>query len=152
MAQLIIRADPGKRAYRLRCRFVIDAAPAQPYFRQAWERELEKAKYETAERFVRDMAKKGWEYLGRYPWRFRGPFPVMPIVTLPRRSQSRWHIPSRELLAAVQAGYRPVEHTDAVIRDIPVLSHSDRCEYELSAVFIHKTILVEVPDREEEIT
>ena len=146
--ELLLRPDLGKKAMRLKCRFVIDAAPAQPYYRAIWERELEKAKYKAMDWFVKDMAKEGWTYLEKHDVRMRGPFAATVTVT-PVKSQ--WHIPSRDLISAVQSGYR----FDASAQDggcaysVPLLGETDSWEFELAAVFVRNTILIEYDEKEE---
>lgn len=145
VAELMLRPDLGKRAYRLRCRFTIGAMPSA--------RTLEKAKYHAAELFVRDMKQQGWEYLDHYGFRMTGPFPATEAVTVPKRSQqARWHIPSHELLPALLAGYRvPMPVEPSIVRCVPTISTTDAWEYELAGVFIRDTILTEVPDPHEEM-
>ena len=144
--ELLLRPDLGKKAYRLRCRFVVGAHPS--------ERTLEKAKYEAADLFVADMAKQGWQWLSKHSFRIRGPFPQVQTVTLPKASlQERWHVPSRELLPAISAGYpgpRPAGD-GGYARLVPLMAETDAWEYELAGVFIRDTIQVEVPDAHEEM-
>ena len=52
------RPDPGKKAYRLHARFEIGAYPSK--------RQLEKAMHYWMDRFIADMAKRGYQYLDRY--------------------------------------------------------------------------------------
>ena len=144
MVVTLVRPDRGKRAYRLRCRFQIDAFPKASF--------LEKAKYAAAEAFVRDMAKRGWQHVEKYGFRMTGPFPATVTVNLPKRSQQMpWAIPSRDLLPAIQAGYRfgPRESSSPYISEVPLLGETDRWEYELAGVFVHETILTESPDEHE---
>ena len=144
--ELLLRPDLGKKAYRLKCRFVIGAYPS--------ERTLEKAKYHAADLFVTDMAKQGWQYVSRHGFTLKGPFPATETVILPKRSaQERWHVPSRELLPAIQAGYRARTGVDGgYARAVPLLSETDAWEFELAGVFTHDTIMTEVPDPHEERT
>jgi|SRR3972149_2774279 len=144
--ELLLRPDLGKKAYRLRCRFRIGAYPS--------ERTLEKAKYKAAELFVRDMAKQGWEHLEPHGFKMSGPFPATETGYLPKRSQQeRWHVPSRELIGAVLNSYTPrlpVAHDNSYARIVPLVTETDDWEFELAAVFVHPTILTEVPDAHEE--
>ena len=143
--ELLLRPDLGKKAYRLKCRFVIGAYPS--------EGTVEKAKYHAADLFIADMAKQGWQYVSRHGFTMKGPFPATQMIMLPKRSeQERWHTPSRELLSAAQAGYRARTGADGgYVRPVPLLSDTDAWEFELAGVFTHDTILTEVPDPHEEI-
>ena len=142
--ELLLRPDLGKKAYRLRCRFVIGAYPSA--------RMLEKAKYHAADLFVADMAKQGWQYVSRHGFTLKGPFPATVTIELPNvGQQERWHVPSKELLPAVQAGYRARTGVDGgYAQPVPLLTDTDAWEFELAGVFTHATIMTEVPDAHEE--
>lgn len=145
MPELLLRPDLGKKAYRLRCRFSVGAFPS--------ERSLEKAKYAAAEMFVTDMAKQGWHYLDRHGFKMTGPYPAVEVVQLPKRSQQeRWHVPSADIMSAVATGTRigRIAQDGGYAKPVPLLAESDRWEFELAAVFTHKTILTEYPDKHEE--
>ena len=135
-AELLFRRDLGKRPYRLRCRFQIDARP-----KAEW---LEKAKIAAAEAFVRDLRKQGFEYMDVHGIRMTGPYAVAVIPRLPKRSQQEpWHVNAREMLPAALAGYRPPAPSGmGPVGTIPLLGHSEKWEYELAAVFIHETMLM----------
>ena len=138
---LLLRPDLGKKAYRLRCRF---STPAYP--KAAW---LEEAKYTAAEQFVKDLAKQGFQYLDRHGFQMTGPFPKLNISsTLPRHS---WQYSAREALARMQAGL-PVgdRHGRSHVSAVSPLDASEEWDYELAGVFIHNTILTEMPDAHEE--
>lgn len=143
--ELLLRPDLGRRPYRLKCRFVVGAFPS--------ERTLEQAKYKAADMFVRDMEKQGWQNVEKHGFKMSGPFPHVETINLPSRSQQQqWHTPSRELIAAVQAGHRPKlpAQNGGYARVVPRLPEIDDWEFELAGVFIHETILTEVPDEHEE--
>jgi len=145
VTEVIIRPERGKKAYRLRCRFRVEAHPS--------ERWLEKAKYRAAEEFVRDMAKQGWEYLSKHGFKMTGPYPAIETVRLPKASQQpQWHIPSRDMLEAIQAGYRlnPPPDEGGYAKTVPLIDETDKWEYELAGVFLREKILSEVPDKHEE--
>lgn len=145
MPELLLRPDLGKKAYRLRCRFRIGAFPS--------ERTLEKAKYEAAGLFVRDMAKQGWQHVEKHGFRMSGPFAAVETISLPKRSQQeRWHTPSRELLPAMLAGYRVPSPSSngSYVKSVPPIAETDSWEFELAAVFVHETILTELPAPHEE--
>jgi|SRR3990167_1466215 len=145
MPELLLRPDLGRKAYRLRCRFVIDAAPVLPHYRAIWERELEKAKYKAAELFVRDMARDGWAYLDGHGVTMTGPFPA--TVTVASRP-SEWHIPSRDLMAAAHYRFSPPRNGNVLT--VPLLEETGSWEFELAAVFSRDTIVMEYPDKREE--
>lgn len=135
---LLIRPDLGKMAYRLKCRFVIASGHGQ--------RELEQAKYKAADWFIKDMHKEGWEYIERYGFRLRGPFPATPVpVTIRRKA----HLSAKNMIDQVRMGARFLADNIPIFT-VPLLEETDKWEYELAGVFMHKTILVEVPDIWEE--
>ncbi len=143
--ELILRPDLGKKPYRLKCRFVIGAYPSA--------RALEKGKFEAADLFVRDMAKQDFDYVDHYGFKMSGPFPAVETVTLPSASQQeRWHTPSAEMITAIRAGYQPEQlaRNGGYAKSVPLISETDAWEFELSGVFVHDTILTEVPDPHEE--
>lgn len=133
LPELLIRPDLGKRPYRLRCRFTIDAFP-KPHW-------LEKAKYAAAEAFVRDMAKQGFEYVDRLGVTMTGPFPTVEIASSLRRP--------REHFSARRPDFRRKE-PGSMATTLPALTEMPRWDYELAMVFVHKTLLVEIPTAEEE--
>jgi hypothetical protein len=143
-SHVLLRQKRDKKAYRLRCRFKIDSLP-----RPEW---LEKAKFAAAERFVEDMRKQGWEYVGKFGFKMTGPFPATETVILPKRGeQARWHLPSADLLPAIEAGYR-IGQTPAsdYTQEVPLLGETGCWEYELAGVFAHEQILTEYADPHEE--
>jgi hypothetical protein len=141
MTEVLIRRDLGTRPYRLRCRFTIDAHPSK--------RSLEKAGYASAKMFIRDMKLQGFEYMDRYGFEMTGPYPAIATITVPKRSRQKWHLPSKELMAAVAAGYRPSNPGNGNgVQTVPLINETDRWDFELSAVFLHDTILTELPEKE----
>lgn len=144
MLELLLRPDLGKKAYRLKCRFVIGAYPS--------ERTLEKAKFHAADLFVRDMAKQDWENVSKHGFQMRGPFAAVQVVNLPKRSQQeRWHTPSKDMIAAIHAGYTPSLPTAPnYVQTVPDVAEADDWEFELAGVFVHSTIMTELPDPHEE--
>ncbi len=138
--ELLIRPDLGKRPYRLRCRFDIDAYPS--------ERSLEKAKFAAAEMFVKDMKKQGFEYWEKHGFTMTGPYSAVDTITLPKRGKGP--LPSKDIMAAVAAGYRPGQPSNSNgVKTVPLITETDRWAFELSGVFIHDTILTELPDKKE---
>lgn len=143
MVEVLVRPDRGYRAYKLKCRFAVEARP-NPRF-------LEKAKYVAAEAFVRHMAMQGWTYLDKYGFKMTGPYPTVQSVVLPKHSQQgRWHEPSAEIMAAVEAGARYRAPRNGLVSTVPLLGETDKWDYELVGVFVRKTIMAEVPDSHEE--
>lgn len=141
--ELLLRPDLGKKAYRLRCRFVIGAYPSE------WT--LEKAKFHAADLFVKDMAKQGWENVSKHGFKMSGPFAPVQVVNLPKASQQeQWHTPSKDMIAAITAGYRPPPPAPNYVQTVPDVAECDDWEFELAGVFVHPAIMTEVPDPHEE--
>lgn len=135
MPAILVRPDLGKRAYRLKCRFTLPANP-----KPSW---VEKAKYATAQWFIQDMAKEGWEYVGKFSFTLKGPFPHIDVaLSLPKRSkQEQWHFNARQpRLTRVGKGIPGVAN-------VPLLDGGADWDYELSAVFIRPAIVIEMPDK-----
>ena len=138
MTEIIIPRDLGRRAYRLKCRFVIEAHPTRERLKQG--------ALKTHEMFVCDMAKQGWEHLASEPPRLGGPFtPVAPMKVRVARPPS-----SQEMLYAVAQGATFRAEAETLAQNVTPLDQNDSWEYELSLVFVGKTIRFEVPDRHEE--
>ena len=145
LPEVLIRPDLGYKAYRLRCRFIMDAYPLSDW--------VTKTKFKVAEMFVADMAKQGWEYdpnklpVHERGFKLAGPFPQTPDITnikVPRRYSGK------QALLMVAAGNRLHDEGQDYAVTLPTIDISEKWEYELSAVFIHKTILTEIPDSHEE--
>ena len=138
--EVILRPDLGKRAYRMRCRFMIDAYP-----RQSW---LEQAKYAAAKEFIKDMDTQGWEYLDKFGIRMSGPYPQINFPTLPKRSQQeQWNGPARNGPASHRNGRQTLSGSPGAVVVMPRLNEVERWEYELAAVFVRPTLVAEVPDK-----
>ena len=145
--ELLLRRDLGKGAYRLRCRFVIDAAPLSPWSRRIWEAELERMKVEVARRFVEDMTKQGFEYVDEHGFQMSGPYPATPApvqIQRPKRSGAR------AMLPAVMQGDRFRGNGVNGVSLVLPLAENDTWEYELAAVFVHPTLVIEYPYPHEE--
>ena len=149
LPELLLRPDLGKRAYRLRCRFTVGAGISPD--------KLETAKMKTAELFVQDMRKQGWEYdPNRLEARLRGftlkgPFSTTPITGAPSRLERVRFDAKRDLSRVLAGDNMRLPDIDYAIT-VPLLDESDTWEYEISAIFIRNTILTEVPDSHEEFT
>lgn len=140
--EVLVRPDRGKKAYRLRCRFTVEAFPNLGF--------LERAKFRAAQAFVEDMRKRGWEYLNSHGFKMTGPFPAIEVVRLPPRSlQPRWHQPSQEVLQRIMAGQVVRTNGTTYASGVPALGTCEKWEYELAGVFVHDTILTEMPDEKE---
>ena len=120
----IVRPSLERRRAILRCRFLIGAHHRPEH--------LERAVYEASQRFVDDMAKQGWEWLGRMALA-DGPFPATPIPTsipkAPAKRKRRLGEPSSrdETVAATAA---------ASVAALPTLLTTDTWEYELAGAFV----------------
>ena len=138
MTTLLLRPGRDKKAYRLRCRFKIEPHPSQD--------RLDREKFKTAELFIRDMQKQGWENHSGSGFVMKGPFPrVVPTTLHPR------HIPTaREMLPGVARGERFLDPGVTGVSLVPSLSASEWWEYELAGVFIRTQIMTERPDAHEE--
>ena len=143
MTELITQPEASKRPCRLRCRFKVDAAPSHPHLRRIWLRALEKMKYRMAERFIKDMARQGWEYLDKHGIRMTGPYTAVTPVDLR-------HYKRRHFNAQTPVFGRNGSGPELAVVTLPPLAEADHWEYELAAVFLHKRLLVEVPDAQEE--
>lgn len=140
--------DLGKRPQRLHCRFTVPA--------YSGERMLTQAKYAAAEQFVADMAVRGWEYIGEssrlpadqrgFKLTFKGAHIEIMNPVKPKRTPS-----SREMQAAVMQGATFRADERATVMTVPHFSQVELWDYDLSGIFLHDTILFEVPDAHEEI-
>ena len=148
MPELLLRPDLGKKAYRLRCRFTVEAYTLPD--------RIDKYKFKMAEKWVADMYKQGWDYdpnvlpLDDRGFKLRGPFSATPITGLPKLKDIR-PMTNREALARVMAGDKLRDTGEDWAVTLPEIDKTDKWEYELSAVFVRNTILTEVPDSHEEI-
>lgn len=142
---LLLRPDLGRKAYRLRCRFAVNADPQPDLF--------DKASFRAAEMFIRDMKKQGWEYLDKHGFKVSGPYVPLNPISLPKRhQQAQWNTPSKDLLPRIQAGQRFDRASDpSYVSAVPSMAALDTWEFELAGVFVHKTILTETPDASEEL-
>ena len=141
------RPDLGKRPYMLHCRFQIEAYPTPGM--------LDRAKYAAAEQFIADMKVKGWDYIGessRLPAEVRGfkmTFKGAHIETMtlhrPKRAPS-----SREMLPHVMQGAKFRADERPTVMTVPEINATEFWDYDLRGVFLHDTILAEVPDLHEE--
>lgn len=141
MPELIFQPDLGKKAYRLKCRFITVADP-----RPEW---VEAEKYRQAERFTEDMSKRGFIYdpnklpASERGFKLSGPYPATSITGLPPASD--YHQPTgREARDRVLAGDLMRSSDKTYVADVPNLDSTDKWEWELSAVFIHPTIRTEL--------
>lgn len=130
-ANLLLRPDLGKKAYRLHCRFKIGAHPS--------ERILEKAKNIAAERFIDDLKMRGWHYASKYGFNIKGPFPYIE----PMRLEKPIRLTAQQMLPRLLQGERFRSQMPTGVRMVLPLEENEYWEYELTGVFVHNTILVE---------
>lgn len=143
MITLLVRPDMERKAYRLRCRFKVNAFPSEDL--------LTKSKYKVAEMFVEALAKQGWEYLDKHGFKMTGPFAPLEIVNLPKRhQQAQWHMKSSELIRHLNQGEKVRAKAETYTSNVPPLAECEEWEFELAGVFVHKTLLAETPDPWEE--
>ena len=140
MTTLILHRDLGKRAYRMKCRFTIEAHPTRESLRQG--------ALKAMEMFVKDMAKmkEKWQYLPEHRPQRNGPFtPVVPMTIRRARAPT-----AREMQYAVAEGARFLAGAETLAQTVTPLDENESWEYELGLVFVTDTIRFEVPDRHEE--
>ena len=135
---LLLRPARDKKAYRLKCRFKIEAYP--------YPDRLERAKVRMAERFVEDMHKQGWEYAEQFGFKMKGPFPMVETMILRRPRQHS----AKEMLAGVLAGNPYRDEGVDYAKPVLALDMQEYWEYELCATFSRMEILTEYPDAHEE--
>ncbi len=145
--ELLVRPDLGKRGYRLKCRFTVEA-----YTRPE---AVNKLKFKVAELWVQDMYKQGFDYdpnvlpMDERGFKLVGPFVSTPITGLPKTSDIR-PMSGREALRRVLTG-DPLRDTGKnFVANLPAIHETDKWEYEISAVFVHTTLMAEIPDSHEE--
>lgn len=137
---ILLRPDRGYRPYRLKCRFEIEADHTRG--------QLEKARNVALNQFIADLSKQGWEYQERFLPRITGPYPnVQPSSSLPKPQR----ISAKRMLPELIQGhkFRDAGELEGVQTPEPI-DATEWVQYEITAVFIHKTILVDIPDLYEE--
>ena len=135
---LLLKPDLDKKAYRMKCRFVIEPYPAPD--------SLKEGALKAHDWFVTDMAKEGWTYVSGERPRLRGPFPQVVPMTIHRP-----HIPSSsEMFLAVMQGARFRAGAETIAKTVLPLSQSEYWEYELALVFYRNPLVADVPDLHEE--
>lgn len=138
MVTLIVRPGLEKQGYRLKCRWKTDPHPTV--------RRFDREKVRIAEQFVLDMHKQGWEHDNRFPFKVKGPFPMVEPVTIhPRRTPT-----AKEMLPYVANGARFLDTGDGAAKPALTLGLSEYWEYEIAGVFVRTQILTEQPDPGEE--
>lgn len=133
------RADLGKHPYRLHCRFRVGA--------DASKRDVEQAANIAADTFIADMAVQGWQHLSQYGFRltFKGSSVVPMNLGRPKRPPS-----SREMLPQVMQGATFRSTGEPAVMNVLPPSMVEFVDFDLSGVFLHNTILSEIPDLHEE--
>ena len=136
--QLMIKPSRDRKPLKLHCRFKIEAYPLPS--------RLDRARVRTAEEFVRDMHKQGWEHVERFGFTMTGPFPRVETVTIHPVSQ----LSAREMLPAVMQGNplrdRGQDYASAVLP----LGMNEYWEYDIVAVFQRPQMVIEYADLHEE--
>ena len=129
----IVRPSLERQRAILRCRFVIGAfhRPDQ----------LERARNEAADRFVADMAKQGWEWLGRMAL-VGGPYPMTPIATSVPKAPT---LPKRQLGPSSLAP-DPYPSLRGIVADMPTIYTAEAWEYEIAGAFVRPLAPIEVLD------
>ena len=136
--QIIAKPSLDRKAYRLRCRFKVEAYPRPS--------RLDLAKVRMAERFVTDMHQQGWEYVERFGFKMAGPFPTVEPVTIHRPRT----LTAREMMAGVLAGKPFRDEGVDYAKPVLGLDVQESWEYELAGVFARAQLLTEYPDLHEE--
>lgn len=133
---LLFPRDLGKKAYRLKCRFVIEPRPSREC--------LTRGAIKALELFVVDMAKQGWRHVSGEAPRLRGPFSPTKTMTVRRTPPPS----AREMLPSVAQGNRFRAGGETLAHLVTPLAESDRWEYEIAAVFARDAIRAELSDRD----
>ena len=123
----------------MHCRFRIEQHPTKD--------SLDRGKVKAAEWFVEDQRKEGFEYVGRFGF-ILNPKPFVPVV--PVTLDTPKHLTARQMLSGVIQGNKYRANEFAGVQTVPLLGESEYWEYDISAVFVHRTILTERPDPHEE--
>lgn len=106
--ELLIRPERPRKAYRLRCLMTTGPHPSRG--------DLERGLKWTMERFVRDMEKQGFGFMGPRTFRLLGPEPHITPHNLPSR-----------------AGAEKLDYLPA--RPVPPLDQADAWDWQLEGVF-----------------
>jgi hypothetical protein len=137
--QTLIKPSLDNKGYWLKCRFSIEREPNPRY--------LYHATMAALEAFIRDMHQQGWEHDGRVRPQMKGPFPyVAPVqIKMPRALRAK------DMAALVAKGERFLDSGEDTASIMPELDCTEFWDFELRAVFVRPTILVEIPDPHEEM-
>lgn len=138
MTTIVIPRTLDKKGYRLKCRFKTDPYPTVS--------RLDREKVVIAERFVRDMHKQGWEHDNRFPFKIKGPFPMVEMSMIrPRKMPT-----AKDMLPYVANGARFLDDRDGGAKAALTLGTSEYWEFEIAGVFVRAQILTEMPSPGEE--
>ena len=135
---LLLHPDRGYRPYKLYCRFEIEADHNRG--------QMEKARNIALNQFIEAMQNQGWQYLARVWPRITGPYPNVQPMNLPKPQR----ISARQMLQGVMQGNRYRAKDDTAVLTPDPIDQTDWVQYEITAWFTHKTILVDWPDLHEE--
>lgn len=128
----LIPAMPERRAFRLKCRFLIGPGrchwvlhPALPLCQH-----LERAAYDAGRRFLEEMERQGWESADGNLRLTGGPSPITATgtSTLPRP------VPHQPLPRGPHPRFGPAY--DSPVEDQPGVGETDGWEYEMSGWFV----------------
>ena len=137
--EVVVRPDLGKRPYRLHCHVTVEGGVRGS--------ELHLAVGHCLDDFVRAMHQQGFEHVSSEPWRSHGmPKPHIKPMTLRRPAR----LSSRDMMPAVMQGARFRAGPETIALVVPRLEESELWDYDVSGVFLHDTILTDVPDLHEE--
>ncbi len=131
--------DLGKRPYWLHCRFEIGAQPTR--------RQLEQATHKWADRFIEDMAKKGYQYVEKFGIEVTFKGAHIAVMNLPRHPRV---LSAKEMLPQVMQGARFRATDEPRVMVVPHFTETELWDYDIKACFLHDTILMDKPDRHEE--
>lgn len=107
-----------------------------------------KAVLDQVESWIDQMALQGWEYLDKHGLEMvGGPYTVIEPTFIPRPAK---RMTNKEMLHRVSQGDPCRDVGQSYAETVLSLAEVEFWEYEVAAVFVHKTILVETPSVEEE--
>lgn len=136
---LLLRPDLGKKAYKMRSRFRIEAEHTRE--------QLNRARNVALNDFIVAMGKRDWQYVSKYLPRITGPYSYIQ----PSEQAKPQRISAKQMLPGVLQGnkYRESPDTLGVFSPDPV-DATEWVEYEISAFFVHPTLVLEIPYSHEE--
>ena len=160
-ADLLIRPDLGRKAYRLRCAFTVPAFTVRPGAsptecvtrRNVYDEAVKRSAVKVAEKFVVDMGLQGWEIEEKHGFQISGPHTVTPIRSIPKRSrQEHWQLPAEKALSILYFGGKiPRLGPDpGYVTAVAPLNESEDWEYRIAAVFSRPTLVFEYDETQKD--